>query len=62
MNLEETKQTINGEWISIVPEIRPSINKNADGSLKPFYLTRAFKYLPGDKFELIITNFADANG
>ena len=62
MNLEETKQTITGEWISIVPEIRPSINKNADGSLKPFYLTRAFKYLPGDKFELIITNFADANG
>ena len=62
MNLEETKQTITGEWISIAPEIRPSISKNADGSLKPFYLTRAFKYLPGDKFELIITNFADANG
>ena len=62
MTQEETKQTITGEWISIAPEIRPSIAKNADGSLKPFYLTRAFKYSTGDKFELTITNLADAYG
>lgn len=63
MTTEQIKQLIKGdEWISIAPEIRPSIAKNADGSLKPFYLTRAFKYLPGDKFELTIINFADAYG
>ncbi len=48
--------------MSIAPEIRPSIAKNADGSMKPFYLTRAFKYSAGDKFELDIINSADAYG
>ena len=63
MTTEQIKQFIQGgEWISITPEIRPSIAKNPDGTLKPFYLTRAFKYLPGDKFELVVTNYADANG
>ncbi len=63
MTLEETKQFISvGEWVSIAPEIRPSSIKNADGSLKPFYLSRAFKYLPGDKFELMVMNSVDAYG
>ena len=62
MTVDEIKKNIQGsEWISIAPEIRPSIAKNADGSLKPFYLSRAFKYLVGDKFELTIINSADAN-
>src|SRR5258706_14144321 len=30
--------------------------------MKPFYLTRAFKYLSGDKFELIVINLADPYG
>jgi hypothetical protein len=34
----------------------------ADGSLKPFYLKRAFKYLPSDRFELEILNSADPHG
>ena len=63
MTAEQTKEFIQGgEWISITPEIRPSIAKNADGTLKPFYLTRVFRYLAGDKFELDIVNLADANG
>jgi hypothetical protein len=63
MTIEEIKKNIQGsEWVSIAPEIRPSIAKNADGSLKPFYLSRAFKYLTGDKFELNIINSADAYG
>jgi len=62
MNIEEIKKNLNGEWISIAPEIRPSSLKNADGSIKPFYLSRAFKYLTGDKFELNIVNYADAYG
>ncbi|MFX7140418.1 hypothetical protein ABTH88_21040, partial [Acinetobacter baumannii] len=33
--------------------------KNPDGTLKPFYLTRDFKALPGDRFELVILNAAD---
>ena len=48
--------------MSIAPEIRPSANKNPDGTLKPFYLRRAFKYLDGDAFELTIVNSADPNG
>lgn len=62
MTAEQTKQFIQGEWASIAPEIRPSIAKNADGSMKPFYLKRRFTYLEGDKFELEVTNFADAYG
>jgi len=63
MTTEQIKQFIQGgEWTSIAPEIRPSSIKNADGTLKPFYLTRVFKYIPGDKFELLVTNSAYAYG
>src|ERR1700712_6011407 len=62
MTLEQTKQAIQGKWASIAPEIRPSASKNADGTLKPFYLTRAFKYSTDDTFELAIINSADAYG
>jgi hypothetical protein len=54
------KQAMLGNWQSIAPEVRPS--KNADGSLKPFYLKRAFKYLPSDRFELEVVNSADPYG
>lgn len=54
------KQAMLGNWESIAPEVRPS--KNPDGSLKPFYLKRAFKYLPSDRFELEIVNSADPYG
>ena len=63
MNAEQIKEFIQGgEWVSIAPELRPSSIKNADGSLKPFYLTRAFKYSADDTFELDIINSADAYG
>jgi hypothetical protein len=62
MTVEQIKQAIQGEWISIAPEIRPSLTKNADGSMKPFYLTRQFKYLSGERFELIVINSADPYG
>jgi hypothetical protein len=62
MTVEQIKQSILGEWVSIAPEIRPGIAKNADGSMKPFYLARAFKYSAGDKFELDVINSADAYG
>lgn len=51
-----------GEWVSIAPELRPSAIKNADGSIKPFYLTRAFQYSDDDTFELAIINSADPYG
>jgi len=56
------KEAMLGEWESVAPEVRPSASKNADGTLKPFYLTRAFRYLPSDRFELEIINSADPNG
>jgi hypothetical protein len=54
------KEAMLGSWESIAPEIRPS--KNPDGSVKPFYLKRTFKYLPSDRFELEIVNLADPYG
>ena len=62
MTIEQIKQESIGEWKSITPEIRPGAQKDATGNLKPFYLTRAFKYQQGDKFELTVTNFADPFG
>jgi hypothetical protein len=62
MTVEQIKQSIQGKWASIAPEIRPSIIKNADGSMKPFCLSRVFEYSAGDKFELEIINSADAYG
>lgn len=62
MNIDETKRALVGEWVSIAPEIRPSSLKSPDGSLKPFYLSRDFKYFDGDRFELTIVNSADSQG
>jgi len=62
MTVEQMKQSILGEWISVAPEVRPSSIKNADGSIKPFYLSRLFKYMTDDKFELVVINYADPFG
>jgi len=62
IDVEKVKASMLGDWVSIAPEVRPSATKNADGTLKPFYLKRAFKYLAGDRFELVTTTFADAYG
>jgi hypothetical protein len=59
VSLDRTKHALQGEWVSIAPELRPSATKNPDGSLKAFYLTRHFKYFEGDRFELAIVNSAD---
>src|SRR6266576_3115915 len=42
-DVARVKEAMLGNWESIAPEVRPSASKNADGSLKPFYLRRAFK-------------------
>ena len=54
------KEAMIGNWESIAVEVRPS--KSPDGSLKPFYLKRAFKYLPSDRFELEVVNSGDSYG
>src|SRR6202030_2478617 len=59
-DVAKIKEALLGNWESIAPEIRPS--KNPDGSLKPFYLKRAFKYQPSDRFELEVVNSADPYG
>lgn len=61
-DVTKIKQAMLGQWESIAPEVRPSAAKNADGTLKPFYLKRSFKYLPSDRFELDIVNSADPYG
>ena len=50
MNVEQIKEALVGDWVSIAPEVRPSANKNPDGTLKPFYLKREFMYRAGDRF------------
>jgi len=63
MNTHQIKEFIHGgEWVSLAPEVRPSAIKNADGSIKPFYLTRGFSYGADDTFELEIINSADPYG
>jgi len=62
MSLEETKSALVGEWTSLAPEVRPSASKNPDGTLRPFYLSRVFRYLGDDRFELTIHNWADPFG
>jgi len=62
MTAEQVKQLSVGEWVSIAPEVRPSISKNADGSMKPFYVARTFKYSADGKFTLQMINSADAYG
>ena len=39
MSVEQIKQAIVGEWVSIAPEVRPSASKNPDGTLKPVSYT-----------------------
>jgi len=62
MTLEDTKRALVGAWASLTPEVRPSASKNPDGTLKPFYLSREFKYFGDDRFELTIDNWADPYG
>jgi len=63
MTIEEIKQFIQGgEWVSIAPELRPSITKSTAGDINPFYCTRAFRYPAGDRFECTLVNYLDANG
>jgi hypothetical protein len=63
MTPDEIRQFITGgEWVSITPEIRPSIVRDANGNLKPFYCTRLFRYPGDDLFELEFVNYADPNG
>lgn len=62
MTLDDLKAQLLGDWASLAPELRPSSLKNPDGSIKPFHLSREFRYLAGDRFELTINNFADPLG
>lgn len=62
MTADQVKKSSLGNWESITVEVRPSSTKNADGSLKPFYLTRNFTLFAEDRFELIVTNYADPFG
>jgi hypothetical protein len=62
MTTEQIKQFIQGgEWVSITPEVRPSITKSATGDIQPLYCTRVFHYTADDRFELIFMNYADSN-
>jgi hypothetical protein len=60
MSIEAIKTALEGTWVSLAPEVRPS--KNPDGTIKPFYLSRTFVYQRDDRFQLAVTNFADALG
>ena len=46
MTTDQLKNASIGNWQSIAVEVRPSNIKNADGTLKPFYLMRDFTFSP----------------
>jgi hypothetical protein len=63
MTPEQITQFIQGgEWTSLTTEVRPSQNKSASGDIQPFYCSRIFRYTQGNKFQCIVTNYADASG
>ena len=62
MTIDQVKTASLGNWKSISVEVRPSSLKNADGSLKPFYLIRDFVLSADNTFELTITTYADPFG
>ncbi|ANH67257.1 hypothetical protein [Mitsuaria sp. 7] len=62
MTLQDTRRALVGDWRSLAPEVRPSAAKNPDGTLRPFYLSRAFTAFSDDRFELTIRNWADPYG
>src|SRR5438128_1513906 len=62
MTLDDLKTRLLGDWTSLATELRPSGQKNLDGSLEPLYLRRDFRYLAGDRFDLTVTSCADALG
>jgi hypothetical protein len=45
MTLEDAKRILAGEWVSLTPGVRPRATRNPGGTLRPFYLSREFKYL-----------------
>jgi len=45
MNVEQIKQVLIGDWISIALEVRPSANKNPDGTLAPARAPRGAKHV-----------------
>lgn len=59
---EQVRASSVGNWESISVEARPGGTRNTDGSLKPFYLTRNFSLSADDRFELMVTNYADPLG
>ena len=62
MTPEQIKEVIQGQWVSIATELRPSSNKSATGEIQPFYCSRVFTYPLGDRFACTVINYADANG
>src|SRR5467141_2009156 len=62
MTKEQVQKQSIGHWESISPEVRPSNSKNADETLKSFYLSCKFAYYEDGTFELTVTNFGDPYG
>ncbi|MBB2145296.1 hypothetical protein GM921_07365 [Pedobacter sp. LMG 31464] len=62
MTVAQIQHQAIGNWKSISVEVRPSNTKNADGSLKPFYLSRKFALAADNVFELTVINYADPFG
>lgn len=51
-----------GKWQSLTTEVRPGATRNENGTPKPLYLSRNFELHPDDRFELVLTTYADATG
>ncbi len=60
--LPELQAAIQGTWISLSVELRPTEDRTGSGHIEPTYLTRSFTYGANDTFTGIITMFGDNYG
>ena len=51
-----------GQWVSLTTELRPFEDRTGTGTVQPFYVSRAFRYLPNNRFEGTIRSYADPYG
>lgn len=51
-----------GTWASLAPELRPQEDRTGTGKVVPFYVSRTFQYLAGDRFVGVIESYADPYG
>ena len=63
MSQAQVQKALRGTtWISIATELRPQEDRTGTGKVQPFHVSREFTFLQGDRFQGVITSYADPYG